>query len=339
MDAHDDRRLIARSAACIFAGATFIGLIEGLIPGGIAFSWVPVAGSLVLAALTVVAGPRVPRGVLMLLGPLGVTLVGVALAAGDGVGDGAVLYMWPVVWTAYFFGLRGTVVIVVWTAIVHAVVLPSGPVSVDRWIDVTTAVLVVAGVVRYLAARNERLVARLAAEARVDSLTGLLNRRGFDERVEIERARLARHDGPAAVIALDFDHFKHVNDAHGHEVGDRVLAWLGSVLSEELRAIDVAARVGGEEFTIVAPRTGAAAAWTLAERLRLAVAAHAVGAWAQHGLPADLTVTVSLGVAVADGPAELDDALAAADRALYEAKRAGRDRTEIARDEPLSRAG
>jgi PleD family two-component response regulator len=69
------------------------------------------------------------------------------------------------------------------------------------------------------------------------------------------------------------------------------------------------------------------------------VAAHAVGAWAQHGLPADLTVTVSLGVAVADGPAELDDALAAADRALYEAKRAGRDRTEIARDEPLSRAG
>jgi predicted signal transduction protein with EAL and GGDEF domain len=100
--------------------------------------------------------------------------------------------------------------------------------TMDRWIDVVVAVLVVAGVVRVLAARNERLVDKLVDEARVDPLTGLLNRRGLEERMQAEIARAAREGTPLGAVVFDLDHFKDVNDTHGHELGDRVLVWLGA---------------------------------------------------------------------------------------------------------------
>ncbi len=182
------------SAAAIYAGASVIGVVEEIIPGGQEVSDVPAAMALVLIPVCALLGPRLPRTALALLGPIGTALIALALATTSGYGDGAVLYMWPVLWMAYFFGTPGAAVICACTALAHGVALlamPPGVGSLDRWIDVVVTVIVVAGVARSLAARNDRLVSELTAEARIDPLTGLLNRRGFAERLDPELARAA----------------------------------------------------------------------------------------------------------------------------------------------------
>jgi diguanylate cyclase (GGDEF)-like protein len=314
----DDRSVVAVSAAAIYSGAAFVGILESLVPGGEAFSVLPAAFALVISALTIVVGPRVPRRALAVLGPLGAAMVGAAIATTSGYSDSAVLYMWPAVWMAFFFGTWGTALIVAWIGVVHGAVLLSLPpahASFDRWVDVVAAVLVVAAVVRTLAARNERLVDRLEGEARVDPLTGLLNRRGLDERMEAEISRAAREATPLGAVVFDIDHFKRVNDEHGHELGDRVLVWLGALLKVQARGVDVTARIGGEEFVVLLPRADLEAAHAFAERVRIAVAQH------ERGL------TVSAGVASAVAPIDDQLLLAEADQALYVAKRSGRNRT------------
>jgi diguanylate cyclase (GGDEF)-like protein len=329
----DDRRVVAVSAAAIYSGAAFVGIIESLIPGGEAFSVLPAAVALVLSGLIIAVGPRVPRIALGTLGPLGAALIGVAVATTTGYSDAAVLYMWPAVWTALFFGTGGTAFIVGWIGVVHGAALLSLPpeqANMDRWIDVVLAVLVVAAVVRTLAARRERLLDRLAGEARVDPLTGLLNRRGLEERMEAEMSRAEREDTPLGAVVFDLDRFKHVNDAHGHEIGDRVLVWLGALLKEEARGVDVAARIGGEEFVVLLPGADDEAAHVFAERVRHAVERSAGdGGRARMGLSAELRLTVSAGVASAVAPVDGPALLAAADQALYAAKRGGRNRTAV----------
>lgn len=330
----DQRQAMAYSAAAIFAGAIAVGAVETAIPGGPAFSVVPSIVALIMVPVTLVLGPRVPRTVLALAGPLGAALIGYALATTHGYADAAVLYTWPVLWMAYFFGDRGTIFIVAWTGVVHGIALllvPNGAGNVDRWVDVMVSVVVVGGVVRFLAARNDRLMTELAAEARADALTGLLNRRGFTERMELEVARAQREGYSLAAVAIDIDHFKWVNDEHGHEIGDRVMTWLGALLSAHARGDDLAARVGGEEFVLVLHRADAAEAHGVAERLRRTVSAEGPRSHRrEHGISETLELTVSCGVAAStrlfpNGHELLD----AADRALYAAKRAGRDRTVI----------
>jgi diguanylate cyclase (GGDEF)-like protein len=327
----DDRRVMALSAAAIYAGAAVVGLIESALPGGEKFSILPGAAALILATLTIGFGPRLPRLVLAGLGPLGAAMIGIAVASTLGYADAAVLYMWPAVWTAFFFGTWGTAFIVGWIGAVHGAVLLSLPPeqsNIDRWIDVVAAVLVVAGVVRALAARNERLLAKVEEEARVDPLTGMLNRRGLDERLDAEISRASRDGSPLGAVVFDLDHFKLVNDEHGHEVGDRVLAWLGTLLKEQARGVDVAARAGGEEFVVLLPRADADAAEAFAERVRLAVAAAGPESGrGRMGVSATLLLTVSAGAASADAPVDGPGLLAAADQALYAAKRGGRNRT------------
>ena len=329
----DDRRVVAASAAAIYSGAAFVGIVESLVPGGEAFSVLPAAAALIISALTLLLGPRVPRVALAALGPLGAALIGAAIATTTGYSDSAVLYMWPAVWMAFFFGTWGTVFIVGWIGAVHGAVLLSlsgAQSTMDRWIDVVVAVLVVAGVVRVLAARNERLVDKLVDEARVDPLTGLLNRRGLDERMQAEIARAAREGTPLGAVVFDLDHFKDVNDTYGHELGDRVLVWLGALLKEQARGVDVAARVGGEEFVVLLPRADQDAAATFAERVRRAVAT--VGpddGRGRMGLADSVRLTVSAGVASASDPIDGVSLLAAADQALYAAKHSGRNRTVV----------
>ena len=328
-----DRRLMAYSAAGIFAGATFLGLFESLIGGGETTSVVPGILALVLAVLTVAFGPRLPREGLLVLGPLGAAIIAFALATTRGYGDGALLYAWPVVWTACFFGTRGTAFVVVWIGLVHGlalIALPPGMGNVDRWLDVVVSVAVVACVVRLLAARNERLVSALTAEARVDALTGLLNRRGFDERFAAELARAERDGDPVGIVALDLDRFKCINDLHGHEIGDRVLAWLGSVLTEAVRGVDLAARIGGEEFVIVLARSDLDATAAVAERVRRAVAEPDVRGRRRFGVAGELAVSISAGVVASHAPLDGDRLLDEADRALYAAKRDGRNRVVVA---------
>src|SRR5262245_42197842 len=122
-----DRRLMAYSAAGIYGGAAFLGVFEQLIPGGPQAALAPGLAAVVIAVVLGAAGPRLPRIVFPVLGPMGVVLIGVALATSPGPGDGAVLYMWPVLWMAFFFGRRGAIAVVGCIGVCHALVLMSLP--------------------------------------------------------------------------------------------------------------------------------------------------------------------------------------------------------------------
>jgi two-component system cell cycle response regulator len=160
-----------------------------------------------------------------------------------------------------------------------------------------------------------------------DPLTGCLNRRGFDQALARETARSSRSGSSLALLALDLDHFKLINDTHGHLAGDEVLRATGMLLNQTCRAGDVVARTGGEEFAVLLPDTDAAGAFQFAARLCEIVRAHPFPP-AQPGGDA-IRVTTSIGVA-AGAPEQRGDfgALfsARADVALYVAKRSGRDR-------------
>ena len=181
----------------------------------------------------------------------------------------------PVLWTTLFFGRRGAISILVCVGLGHALtllLLPASSSFPGRWVDVMVSVSAVAVVVLILERRNERLLNRLAGEARTDALTGLLNRRGFDERALIELAHAKRERRPIAIAAFDIDHFKDINDEWGHQTGDRVLARVGALLGAEGRDIDVAARLGGEEFVVLLPGDDWAGAERFTERVRRALA-------------------------------------------------------------------
>jgi diguanylate cyclase (GGDEF)-like protein len=163
---------------------------------------------------------------------------------------------------------------------------------------------------------------KLQQAALTDALTGLYNRRYALERLDKEWAAATRHDKPLACLLLDIDHFKRVNDTHGHDIGDLVLRETAKVLGDTLRQSDVVCRLGGEEFLVIGPETDLEAARRCAERLRAAVEGQVIEVPSGR-----LRVTVSIGVAVrteqTDGPAEL---LKAADQAVYAAKAGGRNR-------------
>ena len=164
-----------------------------------------------------------------------------------------------------------------------------------------------------------------------DALTGLHNRRHLELLLEEELARSLRHSRPLAVAMLDIDHFKEINDRHGHRIGDEVLRMLGSVVRDNLRALDKPARYGGEELVLILPETTAAGAIQVADRVRAAIEAHAFDLIADES-PLELRITVSIGIA----HAPIDGGTAArllevADRAMYEAKALGRNRTVVAR--------
>ncbi len=170
--------------------------------------------------------------------------------------------------------------------------------------------------------RLQRAAFQLEKQAHTDALTGLANRRHFFEKAEAELQRARRYDAPLALLMLDIDHFKDVNDAHGHRAGDRVLQALARTCREVLRSVDVVGRVGGEEFAILLPETPVADAADVAGRLRAAVAATRIGR--EEGVP--LSVTVSIGVAALEPGVNLDTLMSRADTALYDAKHQGRDR-------------
>jgi diguanylate cyclase (GGDEF)-like protein/PAS domain S-box-containing protein len=170
---------------------------------------------------------------------------------------------------------------------------------------------------------------RRRREAFGDHLTGLANRRAFFEAAEQELARSAAVPRCTAVIAFDADHFKGINDRHGHPGGDAVLQHLAAILGETFREVDVVARIGGEEFAVLLPSTDLPRAAVVAERLRAIVAAQVV-----HFDGERIRYTVSAGVAcLDDGEGGIDLLLKRADQALYAAKRAGRNRVERWRPE------
>jgi diguanylate cyclase (GGDEF)-like protein/PAS domain S-box-containing protein len=157
-----------------------------------------------------------------------------------------------------------------------------------------------------------------------DHLTGLANRRSFYETAEADLVRQARSRSPVSLLMVDADHFKRINDRHGHAAGDQVLRHLAECVSSGLRAHDVAARLGGEEFVVWLPGTDADDATGVAERIRSRLAAQRL-----EVAGASIDVTVSIGVASTDaGVEDLPALLRRADLAMYEAKRLGRNRVQ-----------
>jgi diguanylate cyclase (GGDEF)-like protein len=188
-----------------------------------------------------------------------------------------------------------------------------------------TIALVIGQALALLLLLQDRALRQIERLIEVDVLTGLLNRRGFDERL---RRLLQRGDAHPPVLAvLDVDHFKRINDTHGHGVGDAVLSGIGERLRDTLRPLDLAVRLGGEEFAVIWAQPEAGGDDRLGERLREAIASRPFMTAA-----GPLTVTVSVGLARALGSHEAPEALfSRADAALYAAKAAGRDRIELAR--------
>ena len=164
--------------------------------------------------------------------------------------------------------------------------------------------------------------ARLAALASHDALTGLKNRRAFEERMIEELARIRRTGQPVTLLLLDIDHFKSFNDSFGHPRGDVVLRDVARLLSRAIRDTDIAARYGGEEFAIVLPNTGIEGAYEMGERLRRTIEE---APWAERA------ITISVGAATAEHHgADLAELLEQADRALYRSKQGGRNRVTFA---------
>jgi len=160
-----------------------------------------------------------------------------------------------------------------------------------------------------------------------DALTGVLNRRAFDALLAGESDRARRLGRPLAMVVLDLDHFKKINDTHGHPAGDAVLATVARVLESEVRSIDKVARIGGEEFAVLLMEMDADGGFAVAERLVTAVRGRPVVV--NGGSP--LAVTISAGVAALPVHGGTDGAfLTAADKALYTAKHDGRDRAVLA---------
>lgn len=160
----------------------------------------------------------------------------------------------------------------------------------------------------------------LAEAARIDPLTGLFNRRAMAELMEYQVARATRHRSPFCFLLGDIDHFKEINDRHGHAVGDRVVKEVGGLLKSSVRSEDLVARWGGEEFLILLPDTDLEGGTVLAEKIRSALMSTTF-------LPESLavSVTMSIGIAVFHHGQEIDDCIRLADDAMYRAKEAGRN--------------
>jgi diguanylate cyclase (GGDEF)-like protein len=191
-------------------------------------------------------------------------------------------------------------------------------------------------------ADHQRLLESLAAQiaaalqnahlyelAMVDGLTGLFMRRYFDARIEEEIERSKRYGTPFSVVMMDVDNFKKLNDEHGHLIGDRVLKAIANVVKAQMRGVDTAARYGGEEISLILPRTDMLNAYNVGERIRSAIAEQRVTTDSEP--PKVLSVTASFGIASYPETKAVsgEDLVRRADRALYRAKKTGKNRVEL----------
>ncbi len=321
---------MARTLAGLFVAGGLLAVVSVLISHG---SHTSVSGVVVTGSLAVVAG-----AVLTGVGSrLRVGAVGAFLALGtaaitsaiyfDGTASSvyACYYLWVGAEAFLFLDRRGTALQIGLAGVAYAWVLEA---TVDtgalpqRWIMVMGTTVVIGLLVAYLRARLVLLLGRLSAVARTDELTGIPNRRAFEERFEQELARGARDAQPLSVVVGDLDCFKLINDSRGHQEGDEVLRRVAAELEHHKRLTDVAARVGGEEFALLLPATAQDEAERVAERLRLAIREAFAGG--------DVPLSISFGVAAFPVHATGGEGvLRCADQALYSAKEGGRDRTVV----------
>jgi diguanylate cyclase (GGDEF)-like protein len=330
----EHRRFATRFAGqLLLIGAglgTFLTLVLGVRQGIFSVGWFLFLGACAVAAtwgLFYVLLPYPAPDAVLSATPAGAALlITVTLALNhSNAADGMLLLSWPLLFAAYLLPRRTAY----WTLAVVAVCLTvilaagSGPGRFAAWVETTTSMALTLVVILRVRQQADRLKQALAEQASTDPLTGLGNRRAFDEALEREVARHRRTRAPLSLLAVDVDHFKRINDTWGHAAGDDTLAALGELLPRLVRASDTVSRVGGEEFGVLLPDCPAPQARARADALRSEVWA-ASRAWTHP-------VTVSVGVAtVPDNAGALDELLVAADMALYAAKESGRDRVRVA---------
>jgi len=199
------------------------------------------------------------------------------------------------------------------------------PAAVEPWLGVFygTVPVIIAALTLNLV--NERLVGRLRTLAHTDELTGALSRRALRERAPGLLAQQRAQARPVAALMIDIDHFKGVNDRHGHPAGDAVLQRTAHLVTMNVRSDAMVTRYGGEEFAVLLPVAGLDEARRAAERLRKAIASEVIEVGG-----ARIVVTISVGLALLSNDEALDSALTRADKALYRAKNGGRNRVDIA---------
>ncbi len=280
-----------------------------------------------IAALAITTYDALPRWSFHGLVAAGSVLATAAIHYwGSGSLFGPMPYVWPTIYAFWFFTKRAALVHAALIGALFALELMDrdpGYTPVAEW-AATLGTLVAMGLL--VAVARDRLsdvVTNLSDAARRDSLTGLLNRRGFEEVFDVELERARRTEQALSVIVGDLDRFKEVNDEFGHAAGDEVLRAVGTAFQDGKRSWDLAARVGGEEFAILAPDTDEHGAYILAERLRGAVERVSAEAGGDG-------VTASFGIV--SFPVHGQTAaslLQAGDQALYAAKRLGRNRSVI----------
>ena len=175
-----------------------------------------------------------------------------------------------------------------------------------------------------------RRMALLEEESITDPLIGIYNRRYLERRLTHEIVRARRYDLPLSILMIDIDHFKTVNDIHGHQAGDLALNYIGKLILDGTRQVDIAARYGGEEIVVIATDTAESAAAKLAERLRENIAAHELILTNDAGERKTIRLTISIGVARMDEHiTTLKQLIEHSDKALYQAKEEGRNRVKV----------
>ena len=325
------RATMARTAALV-SGAVAVTCVVGVVVPGEAqrdddVLLASAAAAVVIGAALLLSYDRLPLWSFHAVALVG-TVLSTAAAYGWGTESayGPLPYVWVTVFVFYFFSRPAALLHVALMAAGYALVLVEESPSedpLDGWIATVATLLVTGYLIGIARDRLTRLIARLSDAAHRDPLTDLLNRRGFQEAFDLELERARRTDQPLSLIVGDLDRFKRVNDSHGHAAGDAVLRRVADAIRGAKRGFDRAARVGGEEFAVLAPNADEHGAYMLAERIRAAV--HQAFADDQ-----DESLTISFGISTHPLHGQsADGLLRTADQALYAAKRLGRNRSVI----------
>jgi diguanylate cyclase len=267
--------------------------------------------------------PRTPDWALLATPPLGTVLI-TAIMSIEGTTSGTpFFYLWPMLVAAYFFQRRDVVLnlglVCVSFAVALAFWVPVDDGGLIMFLDTVLAVGVVAALVFMLKTQVGRLVTGLHRASTTDALTGVLNRGAFQAR--LDEVLAAPHGERVVLALLDLDHFKLVNDRHGHPAGDRALRRFCEIVQAEARLDDALGRLGGEEFGLLLAGTDLAGAHSFADRLRATVA--------RETASGEVGLTVSIGLCESRPGTTSEDLLRSADVALYSAKGAGRNRVAL----------
>jgi len=326
------RASLARIAALLSGFGALICLAGVLVPGDAQYDdtvlLATAGGAALLGAVLLVAGEGLP---VWTFHPVAVTATVLSTAAAYGWGSesafGPLLLVWATMFSFYVFRRSAAFVYLALTAVGYALALVlEDPAEnpLDGWLATVATLLGTGLFVSLMRDRLAETIHRLREAAHRDSLTELLNRRGFQGVFDTELERARRGDQPLSLIVGDLDRFKRVNDLYGHAAGDTVLRRVADAITNAKRGFDSAARVGGEEFAVLAPDCDEHGAYMLAERMRAAV--HEALTEPQD--ETELTISFGISTFPLHGQSA-DGLLMTADQALYAAKRLGRNRSVI----------